>query len=174
MFVCGMIARNLRLVQAMGVDVGFEISPPLTTAEDLARWDAFLNEVRQHYKHDPNIVENRYEIQLRLADYPALCLDGRYFRQLYANIALQIGGSQLPYFEYLQEAIHRHFGDRVHDFWDDEPPLYSYEELDEADAAMVRSADAAAGVSIDAKQGGAERRVRPCTLGRFDDSAGDM
>jgi hypothetical protein len=64
------------------IDIGFDIHPPLTEKEDLAKWDEFLKKVKQHYKNDPNFHETEKYFELKLGDKPKLPKNGLQFMSI--------------------------------------------------------------------------------------------
>jgi len=67
----------------MGIDIGFDLYPPLSSEQDLLRWASFLESVRAKYSKDLTFRET---IQFQVGEYPRLMLDGTRFRRFSSKV----------------------------------------------------------------------------------------
>jgi hypothetical protein len=70
----------------MGIDVGFDLYPALSSEQDLHMWEIFLNAVRARYCNDPAFQETPVMIMFCIGEHPRLVLDGTRFRRFSSKV----------------------------------------------------------------------------------------
>lgn len=94
----------------MGIDIGFDLYPPLASEQDLLRWTSFLESVRAKYSKDPTFRETPIMIQFQVGEYPRLMLDGTRFRRF----SSKVGESVETLIRDIQKMAVAVFGSRIH------------------------------------------------------------
>ncbi|CAK9786186.1 hypothetical protein CC85DRAFT_300623 [Cutaneotrichosporon oleaginosum] len=109
------------------IEEGFDLSPPLTTPNDLERYSAFLHHLRKEYKDDPGVREDPdYEgiggivFDVR-GEHPWIPYDGRRFRRFSATLhsptstpGVRGAGGADDYLARVEGIARHYFGHRVH------------------------------------------------------------
>lgn len=126
----------------MGLDAGFDISPPLSTPSDLETWGEFLFRIRQEFVADDARVEDNKHwcgvggIVFRVGEHPWLPYDGRKFRRFSAKITGSAARKDDVdfYLTAVRLIAKEYFGQRIKP-WDqscDVDGMYSWTEVREA------------------------------------------
>ena len=139
----------------MGIDKGFDFYSPVTdfdvdkvsmlpdnveysalttSLKVYAEWAAFLDEVNDKYKTDDNMTIERGAFVFRQGEHPCLELDGHRFRRFSAKISGSHHGNVETYLDEIKIIAKRHFGWRVHPWYElDDPSLdnmvYGWDEV---------------------------------------------
>lgn len=74
----------------MGIDVGFDLFPPLSSEQDLLLWATFLDAVRAKYASHAAFQETPDMIMFCVGEHPRLMLDGRRFRRFSSKIGVLV------------------------------------------------------------------------------------
>ncbi|KAF9574862.1 hypothetical protein EC968_005102 [Mortierella alpina] len=117
----------------MGIDVGFDLFPPLNRNEhDQSLWSLFIADVQRAFEDDSQVVSQDDEIEFEVGEHPTLSYKGHLFRRFSSKVS---GRSQAePYIRQVCIIAKLHFGPRVH-FWSEygyegEPqPVYTWTEV---------------------------------------------
>ncbi|KAI7824077.1 hypothetical protein BC939DRAFT_476875 [Gamsiella multidivaricata] len=117
----------------MGIDIGFDLFPPLENNEhDRSIWVSFIAAVEWAYAYDSQVVLMADRIEFEVGEHPTLPYKGHRFRRFSSKIS---GRSQAePYIRHVLSIAESHFGRRVH-FWSEfryegEPePIYTWPEV---------------------------------------------
>jgi hypothetical protein len=93
----------------MGVDIGFDIVPPLGPESQL-RWEIFLDNVLRRYQDDPVVERHQLEIVFAVGEHPRLPHAGYAFRRFSSGPTTHLAG---PYITEVRRIACIHFGDQV-------------------------------------------------------------
>jgi hypothetical protein len=118
------------LPAGMDVEAGVDVHPPLNSAEDLAAWDRFLQDLRKTFRNDPDFHEKDGIIRFKAGEGPALVCDGRYFRRFTGKIGLHfVRRNADQIIETVEQLLLRQLPpDRVHSWVEDYGP-YDWEDV---------------------------------------------
>ena len=99
----------------MGIDIGFDLFPPLENNEhDQSIWASFITEIERTYAYDSLVVPMANRIEFEVGEHPTLPYKGHQFRRFSSKVS---GRSQAePYIRHVLTIAKSHFGNRVH-FW---------------------------------------------------------
>lgn len=100
----------------MGIDIGFDLVPPLKEEEELRKWDLFIQEIEAKYKKDDILEtkEDKSKLVFKVGEYPELVRSGKWFRRFSSK--LTSGDNPRKYIDDVADVAIRYFGDRIV-FW---------------------------------------------------------
>ena len=115
----------------MGIDVGFDIYPPLEGPDDADLWNMFLSKVILVFQSDPVLVQKEDCLEFQVGEHPILYLNPTRFRRFSSKISGRC--SQAEHYIYqVCRVAKEFFHDRIH-FWSElgiEPqPKYTWSEV---------------------------------------------
>jgi hypothetical protein len=136
----------------MGIDAGFDLFPPLSTAEEFKKWQILFKfveklcqtESRESQSEDkiPDFMKtaivSENGITFKVGEHPHLPIQGYFFRRFSSKISMQDGGAAHECIKLVRCIAEKFFPGRIHYFsdfglFDDEPePIYSWDEVIEA------------------------------------------
>ncbi|KAF9342389.1 hypothetical protein BGX26_007634 [Mortierella sp. AD094] len=121
----------------MGIDIGFDLFPPLENNErDCTIWAAFIDNVKEIYVDDSRVVSKDDRIVFEVDEYPTLLHNGCQFRRFSSKISGSCGQAE-PYIRLVFSIAESYFGNAVH-FWYDfgdegkPEPIYTWKEVHDA------------------------------------------
>mmetsp|Transcript_2727 Transcript_2727/g.3228 ORF Transcript_2727/g.3228 Transcript_2727/m.3228 type:complete len:204 (+) Transcript_2727:168-779(+) len=101
----------------MGIDIGFDIFPPLGHQEE-DRWVRLLQIIESLYSADPVLVRTESHLEFKIGEHPLLDLDCTKFRRFSSKISGRHGAAE-TYLKSVYQIARMVFGDlRVH-WWSD-------------------------------------------------------
>ena len=97
----------------MGIDVGFDLYPPITrdNVSDRDVWAAFWYEVKDKYASDPDVGWTKGKLVFVVGEHLALPLDGTKFRRFSSKVTKSAAVE--AYIKEVFTIAERHFGKRV-------------------------------------------------------------
>lgn len=141
---------NLGSFLAMGIDVGFDLYPPLK-ATDVDQWSRFLQAVCTEFASDAVVVVKEDEIEFQAGEHPTLYADPTRFRRFSSKVT---GGcsSVEPYIKQVYAIAKRYFGNRIY-WWADYQynPNEKYTWTEVYDAARTTTISTRINFSVDKK-----------------------
>lgn len=108
----------------MGIHVGFDLFPPLETAEK-EQWCLFLLKVAEKYESDPVLHLAPDRIEFKVGEHPTLDFSTAKFRRFSSKVSGSGGKEKAePYIMQVGSIAREFFGSRIR-FWD----TYGYSEV---------------------------------------------
>ncbi|KAF4448691.1 SET domain-containing protein 5 [Fusarium austroafricanum] len=111
----------------MGVDVGFDMVPRLTSGvEDRHKWKQFIDHVKVFYEDDNLVVSKANYIEFEVGEHPILPFEGHKFLRFSSKLTRGAG-------EYISEVTHlahQHFGPRIERWHEGSDQFGHYDWMD--------------------------------------------
>lgn len=117
----------------MGIDVGFDLFPPLEGEDDSIKWDLFLKEIETKYAEDPIFEAKEGTLEFKVGEHPSLTKNPASFRRFSSKVSGSCWRAK-RYIDEVYDASRSYFDKRVY-YWsyygfEDEPsPVYSWGEV---------------------------------------------
>ncbi|KAI2623100.1 SET domain-containing protein [Hypoxylon sp. NC1633] len=116
----------------MGLDVGFDMVPPLSKeTKDAQDWANFLHCVRGYYKDDPNVVTESHYITFEAGEHPMLPFEGHKFLRFSSNLTGSNATGVYEYIEMVTAMAKMIFGHRVYSWSEaaDQHGFYGWDKV---------------------------------------------
>jgi hypothetical protein len=143
----------------MGIDAGFDLFPPITTEEDMKKWQLFFKFIEKLWRNQSEAIGtgesltsedkkmpdffktaivNENGITFTVGEHPHLPTHGYFFRRFSSKVSMRDGVSAHECIKYVRFIAEKFFPGRTHYFsdfgYEDEPePTYSWKEVRDAE-----------------------------------------
>jgi len=125
----------IRTAATMGIDVGFDLYPPLEGPDDAELWSRFLSQVTDTFSSDPCFVELEDCLEFKVGEHPTLYVNPSRFRRFSSKVSGSCGAAE-SYISQVHHIAKEFFHHRIH-FWseysDESRPKYTWTEVHAAE-----------------------------------------